>query len=537
MPGIRVGSLDLKLVAPAALQSGAAALRRGTEEVLIPAVLRAMERRLTQTHGERAVIRVRSIDIRLKLNPSDLASSQRAEALGEDIAEQLLGQATIETASARSRQAGAAVRIWRDARQLTAARLAAAALREVGPDDTKEAFDDLWRAVTRAGPADVVLVLRELADVQELLPVLDRLPVTTLATLSKSVAPLAPSAVVRAIDRVIARRKRTSEPASEPGPETETQALSEAATADAESGSSAPEAPHRRAGPGTAEDGAPHREALPKTGRQDEGDAQAISSAPDGEPPAQAAVPELASEGPAAGPPHDEATLRSREKPDASPDDIEVRQDLADAAPDPWSPASFPSDWCGLAYLLPIAIRAELPETLWQAGLDEGAAFCHALALIAGGGDDPSTRILSRRFPEAPPTLSRVADWAREEVATTALDRAVALGEDRAVLAERIALFHACLSVDDGSDLAAWLAAYLLAIFESSIDHVVEPGAYNLYFARPGRIEIEDDVIRIVQPLETIDIDIRRAGLDGDPGWLAWIGKRLVFVFESEEEA
>lgn len=536
MPGIRVGSLDLKLVAPAALQSGAAALRRGAEETLIPAVLRAMERRLTQTHGERAVIRVRSIDIRLKLNPSDLASSQRAEALGEDIAEQLLGQATIETASARSRQTGAAVRIWKDARQLTASRLAAAALREIGPEDTKEAFDDLWRAVTRNSPADIALVLRELADVQELFPVLDRLPLAALATLARSVTALAPSVVVRAIDRAIVRRKRTSEPAGEPWFEAEPQTFSEAVPADAESGSSAPEAPHRRVGSGTAEGGAPRRKALPKAGRREEGSAQKVASVPDGEPPAQAAAPEIVSEGHAA-PPRDAATLRSREKPDASPDEIDVRQNLTDAAPDPWSPASFPSGWCGLAYLLPIALRAELPEALWQAGLDEGAVFCRALALIAGGGDDPSTRILSRRFPEAPPTFSRVADWAREEVTTIALDRAVALGEDRAFLAERIALFHACLSADDGGDLAAWLAAYLLAIFESSTGHVVEPGAFDRYFARPGRIEIDTDVIRVVQPLETIDIDIRRSGLDRDPGWLAWVGKRLVFVFESEEDA
>ena len=159
------------------------------------------------------------------------------------------------------------------------------------------------------------------------------------------------------------------------------------------------------------------------------------------------------------------------------------------------------------------------------------------LGKVAGDEDDPLVRILSRRFPDLPPTVGRVADWAREEVTRAALDHAVALGEDRDVLAGRIALFHACLSVDDGCDFAAWLAAYLLAIFENRTGHTVEPGRFDRCFARPGSIEIADDLIQIVQPLEAIDIDIRRAGLDGDPGWLPWIEKHMAFVFESDEEA
>jgi hypothetical protein len=33
-------------------------------------------------------------------------------------------------------------------------------------------------------------------------------------------------------------------------------------------------------------------------------------------------------------------------------------------------------------------------------------------------------------------------------------------------------------------------------------------------------------------PMEAIDIDLRRAGLDLDPGFLPWLGRKVEFVFE-----
>jgi len=40
----------------------------------------------------------------------------------------------------------------------------------------------------------------------------------------------------------------------------------------------------------------------------------------------------------------------------------------------------------------------------------------------------------------------------------------------------------------------------------------------------------------VIQPVEAIDIDQRRAGLDADPGWLPWLGKTLSFRFVGGEE-
>jgi hypothetical protein len=32
-------------------------------------------------------------------------------------------------------------------------------------------------------------------------------------------------------------------------------------------------------------------------------------------------------------------------------------------------------------------------------------------------------------------------------------------------------------------------------------------------------------------PLNTVDIDIRRAGLDIDPGWIGWLGSVVRFCY------
>jgi hypothetical protein len=49
-------------------------------------------------------------------------------------------------------------------------------------------------------------------------------------------------------------------------------------------------------------------------------------------------------------------------------------------------------------------------------------------------------------------------------------------------------------------------------------------------------VEIGPDLICVRLPLSAIDLDIRRAGLDANPGLLPWLDKRLVIAFGSGEE-
>jgi hypothetical protein len=52
--------------------------------------------------------------------------------------------------------------------------------------------------------------------------------------------------------------------------------------------------------------------------------------------------------------------------------------------------------------------------------------------------------------------------------------------------------------------------------------------------ARPGQIAATRTHIDIVLPLDRLDIRVRRAGLDADPGWVPWLGRVVTFHYEAE---
>lgn len=537
MPGVDVGTLNLALTAPASLRRDAAALRRGAEEGLVPATLRAMERRLTRHFGEKAVIHIRSLDLRLRLGARDLAAPGYAEALGEDIADQVRALAVIETAGVRSRQADAQVRVWISAHHLSAARLAAAARREAGPEGVKEDLADVWPALAGLPPGELAEILDHAAGEGELPAVLARLAPRELSTLRRSLPGAASSPVRRAVEQALARhvlpdpgrspaRRRDEGEAGPPqaGLPADASAPDERdpARQSLQSGNGA-DAPRPAARP---------EPAAPIARKRRKARSAAARSGPPGEHAAPAGATPAPIERSALPSPADAASAGPGNDPER---ESPAPADQPEIALEPDGCACFPSDWCGLGYLVSVAVKTELPEALWQIGLDEGAVLAHAFARIAGASTDPATRLPSRRFPEPPPRIGRVQDWAREELVAGALARAEPLAGDQAMLCARIESLVAEFTPGGAFAVDAWLAAYLLAAFEAMTGIGLVGGALDRTFARPGRVEIEDETVRIVQPLEAIDIDIRRAGLDADPGWLPWLEKRMVFVFEAEE--
>jgi hypothetical protein len=48
---------------------------------------------------------------------------------------------------------------------------------------------------------------------------------------------------------------------------------------------------------------------------------------------------------------------------------------------------------------------------------------------------------------------------------------------------------------------------------------------------RRGRVFAERGWIDIELSLDEVDIDVRRAGLDVDPGWVAWLGSVVRFRY------
>jgi len=57
------------------------------------------------------------------------------------------------------------------------------------------------------------------------------------------------------------------------------------------------------------------------------------------------------------------------------------------------------------------------------------------------------------------------------------------------------------------------------------------PELVTRYLALPAEIELGNETIVIRLPMERIDLDVRRAGLDRDPGWVPWLGRHVSFEF------
>jgi hypothetical protein len=49
---------------------------------------------------------------------------------------------------------------------------------------------------------------------------------------------------------------------------------------------------------------------------------------------------------------------------------------------------------------------------------------------------------------------------------------------------------------------------------------------------RRGRIVAEPGWVEVMLDLNEIDVDIRVAGLDLDPGWVPWLGAAVRFRYE-----
>ncbi|MFE2147495.1 hypothetical protein ACFXA3_38190, partial [Streptomyces sp. NPDC059456] len=166
-------------------------------------------------------------------------------------------------------------------------------------------------------------------------------------------------------------------------------------------------------------------------------------------------------------------------------------------APDP--PDGAATGWAGLLFLLATAAEAGLPDR----ALDEPALAARplpwtlhaaALALVPGiAPADPAALALAGLGPDRAAGLLRAAaPTSRERDAVGAL----AAGWARATAAR----------LGDGP-YADGPAGAVLAVAR-----------------RPGRITAETGWIEAVLAVADTDPEVRRAGLDLDPGWLGWLG-------------
>jgi hypothetical protein len=57
------------------------------------------------------------------------------------------------------------------------------------------------------------------------------------------------------------------------------------------------------------------------------------------------------------------------------------------------------------------------------------------------------------------------------------------------------------------------------------------------HLARPGHVRLGPEQMDIIFGADAVDHDVRRAGLDRDPGWLPWLRRTVRFVFEERAPA
>ncbi len=516
------------------MRRAADGVKQSAEQDFLPAVLAAAHRRLHARLGAAAVVRVDHLDLRLRLGSDDLASTEAAESFGEDLADAIVARALrIGSVLPSAALVNSGSRVYEDTVAFVATRLLAVVAGMPGPEGV-ETLSEVWPEATALSDAGLAEMLVRIEVAGRLTQVLRALSPSERTVLSHRIAAVLPRHVAAKVrSATVARRTAPRPGRPEPnGP-----------------------APTLRSGPPSAlvaakdvaETGSGPRAIVAKTPRQlhnalkptaidrlhlvgQDIAAPLPSTGPD------VAMPDGALHGLHLSP---HADLPTQAQAPPVPATAQVARPTVDkeGALDPEFPAviDLESRWCPLLGLLVLTLKLELPEKLWQVGVDEGAALAAMFGRLCGDPEDPAIKALSAAFPDAAAPMDRLPVWAREELLSGGLDAAEALCGDQ--VAPRIAALTAWFGDGDGSwDLAAWGAALHLVVAEHALGRSIAPGEVARQFAGLGRIVVDSAVICVVQPMAAIDIDLRRAGLDANSGWLPWLQKRLEFRFVDPED-
>lgn len=199
-----------------------------------------------------------------------------------------------------------------------------------------------------------------------------------------------------------------------------------------------------------------------------------------------------------------------------------ARRVAAEPAPEPPAgaepAAAWPTIWAGLPFLLAVAADAGIPAAI---GADPVLAArplrwtLHAIgrALVPADPDDPAALALAGLGPEHRPP-SALGDPA--EPAEQARIDELARGWAAAVAA-RLPAPSGADPADPGADPGCGVA---------------DPAGVVLRVARrAGRVVADPGWIDVHLRLDEVDVDVRRAGLDLDPGWVPWLGTVVRFVY------
>jgi hypothetical protein len=199
----------------------------------------------------------------------------------------------------------------------------------------------------------------------------------------------------------------------------------------------------------------------------------------------------------------------------------------------------------GLFYLLGRVLELEIARHLYFAGVLEGLFLAHAVRALLPDDSDVGPAIFGGEPPGPLRPLASVPDWACDEIWSNALGSTLAFlrGRDLACplleeLEEELDALAAPLreriSAPDErtGELVARVAALLVRVFFARLGEPASLEALAPRIEVRGTVKDRGDELAVVLPMHAVDLELRHAGLDFDPGWVPWLKRKVVLVFQ-----
>lgn len=484
----RVHEIKLRLRMSEVDEPRASALRELAERHLLRGVLDSLDAAVRARLGPYAIVRIRRLPLRWRLEGHELAEPSVHRRLGEELAD-----GVIEAAGART-----AIPAWpaRDAIYAVFSDQAhAIAVAIVDRVEGRAAFhhpattpEELWRlaasGTTETGEPMVLAVIRRLAALSAPLEAVASLPSSIAGPLVEEVRSI--TGVPTAWSRMIA----------------ETAARAVPSTARAGSATDAASADNRVAG---------HADS-PATTRVDAGAVASgeLPRAPDGI-----------------------ANRRGQASTEGSP-----AQDAVTAAPevrieDVPHALRTGTEVAGAAFAIARALELDLAEHLWCAGVPEGRVLASAIARVvpAEHRRDPLLGMIAGRFDGSPVEPVEIPAWAGLEVRERTRDSVgrwlARRGDIQNVESVDHALREIEATIEGCGTVESALAAAMSAIACARLGVAWDAAILRSLVVRSGVVVLDGEEIIVEMPLASVDVDVRRAGLDVNPGWIPWLRRRM----------
>lgn len=208
----------------------------------------------------------------------------------------------------------------------------------------------------------------------------------------------------------------------------------------------------------------------------------------------------------------------------------------------PFAPVVYETDFAGLFFLARTFLQLEVGEHLWCAGLDERWVLRALADHLLGGVHDPAAAVFAGLDPRTAPEPRPVPAWAVVEVKEK-LRNALwqfskgALAEEIERFDVRVGPLSAWALPNPSEDLVACLAAATVLAVSHRLE--VEPthGALQRLITEAGRVVVRPEQVHVWLAMRAVRTDVRRAGLDINPGWVPWMKAKLEIVFGTDRDS